>query len=327
MGDSDEAKQAQRIRDALVAFHWGNGRARAISNDLITVLEKSERVAQELDESYGCIAPLSPKQSLTLPIEELLHNVDLDGLGRSPNVHVENNVLSPSEIGAGGPASSLEYGDPELDTMIASLSMKDMNTLCSGSNPSPKQQLHDTIPLSVASEPVRAPVEAAVSPQTTYLAQEATVERSIRSHSSPSTSSPSSQSFPGSSRKEEEGGGYLVLNGKNGFCGVAEEWYGLNGASDLTKGAPGVFYHKYTTLYEAEQAYQACETSGLTRYLTEPRYLRKWFAVVIGGTSGVCRRGDLVNTIGYHNLIVITLENIHVSTETEANRLLGELLA
>ncbi|KAJ8085738.1 hypothetical protein PM082_004556 [Marasmius tenuissimus] len=272
MRDTDEAKQAQRIREALAAFHWGNGHARAISDDLDAVMERSERVAQELDESYG----------------KLFHDIDPKDSGHSSSVHIEENVLPLSDTGAARPPSPREYSDPELDAAIASLSMEDVDILCSD----PSSQEND-----------------AFLPQATPLRPEAKVESSpTPSHPSSSTSPPSSQSFPGSSKKKKKKTGvYLLLNGKNGFCGVVEEWHGLKGVSVLIKGAFGVIHRRYDELDEADQAYKA---------------------LVVGGTGSVCRRGDLIDTIGYHNLTVIAPENIHVlSTEKEAMRVLSELLA
>ncbi|KAL0062230.1 hypothetical protein AAF712_010912 [Marasmius tenuissimus] len=319
MEAEDNAKPAsERIRDALAAFHWENGRARAIGDDLIAAIGRSEQIAQELDESYGW--------------KVIFRDMDSDCSAHPSEIQTSDDGVVLSEIDPSrSPSPHGRYSDPEMDALIANLSIEDMGIL--GSGPSSQSEIPNIISsIPVSPKPVQRPATNQ-SPQTTRTQPQVEAEGTptcIKSTSS--LSPPLSQFFPGSSgetkkKKKKKAGGYLLLNGKNGFCGVVEEWYGLEGASNLSKGAPGVFYRQYNTLHEAEEAYKACEASGLTRYLTEISFSRKWFVVRIENTGGVCKRNDLVNTIGYQNLAIITPENIKVApTEKDACRLLEELL-
>ncbi|KAL0057570.1 hypothetical protein AAF712_015779 [Marasmius tenuissimus] len=252
-------------------------------------------------------------------------NINSNHLAHSPGIdtHDAFEQAVPEEVNAVRPTSP-NYSDPEVDALIASLSNEDMNVVCAASTSNNPIAIS---PPSVSREP--SPVPAVATDRSSPVFRGGPPETSVEfARSTSGLNPPSSQSFPGSSReKKRKERSYLLLNAKNGFCGVVKEWHGLDGASNLVKGASGVVYRQYKAMDEAEQAYEACKASGLTRYLTESCYLHKWFAVAIDNTGSVCKRDNLVDTIGYHNLTIIARENIGVaSTKKDANRLLRELL-
>ncbi|KAL0572061.1 hypothetical protein V5O48_009900 [Marasmius crinis-equi] len=294
-------KPAQDLQEAVGALHWGNGRFQAISEELRLQLGKSEKAVKEAERSLG----------------EILHQLRMDSAESKAGTRSQRSSTSSSATFITAASSSspsrlstttpTNYSDPELDKLIGSLTVDEVDALCSPSKPK------KILPSSAGSSKPK--------PNTSL---------DIPSHL-PSIHLPASpMSTPSkSSRSKKRKGVYVFINGKDQVSGVFHEWYGKNGVLELTNGVSGVIHQKCRTKEEADQIYDACLSSGLVSALTDSMYADKWFLVLADPKNLiVCKRTELVSAIGRENLRNVRRDSFFACTlEKEASEIAARLIA
>ncbi|KAK7017906.1 hypothetical protein VNI00_018518 [Paramarasmius palmivorus] len=114
-------------------------------------------------------------------------------------------------------------------------------------------------------------------------------------------------------------GGYLVLNGRDGVSSVFESWAA---AAHVGQNVSGAIIQGFNSYEEAQQAYDACSSSGLLAYLSLQAHEDHWFAVLRGSNPGICQKGRLLDLVGPENLENVQVSDILVAdTEAEARQM------
>ncbi|KAK7047257.1 hypothetical protein VNI00_006924, partial [Paramarasmius palmivorus] len=114
-------------------------------------------------------------------------------------------------------------------------------------------------------------------------------------------------------------GGYLVLNGRDGVSSVFESWAA---AARVGQNVSGAIIQGFNSYEEAQQAYDACSSSGLLAYLSLQAHEDHWFAVLRGSNPGICQKGRLLDLVGPENLENVQVSDILVAdTEAEARQM------